>query len=221
MNLKQHILFLLLIVCAVACTQAQEENPWRFQRDQHGIQVYYRDAENSNIKELKVIMQVKSSLSAVVHVLNDIDIYTDWVYECIKSYKVSSISDAEFYYYNLSRFPWPFSNREFVFLTKTYQDSSSLIVHSDSWAKPDLLPLNENYVRVRHGWTKWAMKPLPGGIVEIEYTFNIDPGGAIPAFFVNLALAVGPTKSFKKFRELVEMEKYQKMQVAYITELQE
>ena len=50
----------------------------------------------------------------------------------------------------------------------------------------------------------WTLNENDEGITEVVYVLRSDPGGAIPAWMVNLALEAGPTNTINGLRALVE-----------------
>lgn len=177
---------------------------WQFQKETEGIKVYYRESPDSRIKELKATLIVESSLGAAVRVISDAARFPEWVYKCKVGKVIEGDTEQSFCYYNLSDFPWPLSDREFVFRCTTFQNPETLEVFSMATAVPGLLPENPKYVRVQTAESNFRLRPLEGRQVEVEYFLKADPGGLIPAWMVNWALSIGPVQSLRKFRELVE-----------------
>ena len=50
------------------------------------------------------------------------------------------------------------------------------------------------------------MSVVNGSDLKVSYFLNVDPGGSIPAWLVNLAVAEGPYESFRNLkRQLSEV----------------
>ncbi|MCB0578686.1 MAG: hypothetical protein KDD10_05190 [Phaeodactylibacter sp.] len=202
---KKKIILLLLALLEHTILLCQQ---WQFQKETEGIKVYYRESPDSKIKELKATLIVESSLSAAVKVISDAARFPDWVYKCKAGSVIEGDSEQSFCYYNLSDFPWPLSDREFIFRCTTFQNPETLEVFSLATAAPDLLPETSKHVRVQTAESNFRLRPLEGRQVEVEYFLKADPGGLIPAWMVNWALSIGPVQSLRKFRELVEAPDY-------------
>ena len=65
-------------------------------------------------KNLKIELNINSSLSQIVAVLEDVDFYTQWIYSCNSSQYVKHVKLGEFYYYVEMDLPWPLNNRDIV-----------------------------------------------------------------------------------------------------------
>lgn len=210
------IRILVLLICGLSVQLMAQD--WQFRKSSNDIKVYFRESSDSKIKELKITCQVKSSLAGAVTVISDATKFSEWVYECKEAKVLEGESMKDFVYYNLTDFPWPLSNREFILRCTTYQDAKTLVVYSMASAEPKVLPMDKRYVRVQLVQSNWTLKPMGNGLVQVEYYLKSDPGGNIPVWMVNLALDIGPLKSLKKFKERVESEQYKKMRIDFIKE---
>ena len=210
----------LLAVCLPTILSAQYNEGWELKKNTDGIQVYYREAPDSPIKELRITMKVEASLSTIIAVLYDVEAYPDWVYSCVESKVVKHLSDKEMYYYNLIDFPWPMSDRDLIAYSNLQQDPHTHVVTTHSTSAHQLEPERDGLVRISLVDIKWIIHPHADGTVDIDYYLKSDPGGNIPKWMVNFALDHGPTKTMKAFRERLEMPKYQNRQIAFIKEKQ-
>ncbi len=203
-------------ICCCHLIAAQKE--WKLQKDRNGVRVYYREAADSPIKELKIVTQAKSSLSAALAVLQDVHQLPKWVYRCSQARMLRNVSPTAYEYANITDFPWPLYDREFVMRCTTWQDPHTLTVYSRSSAIPDAIPHDSRYLRVRKTESWWTFRPLHQGIIEVEYYLKSDPGGNIPTFLINAALDSGPLYSLEKFKKLVQQPAYAKAKIDYIRE---
>ncbi len=89
-----------------------------------------------------------------------------------------------------------------------------VVFHSE--AVPDFLPPNDKHVRVPETISHWEITPAANGVLNLEYYLRADPGGAIPAWVVNLALQTGPFKSMKRLREIAQSEDYRDVRLSYL-----
>lgn len=116
--------------------------------------------------------------------------------------------------------PWPVSNRDFVVHIKITQDSNSKVIVRKIQSIPSACPQVEDHVRIIHLKAVWTITPLKNGFVNIEYQFQVEPEGNIPAWLVNLAAAEGPFETINNLRVWVRKEKYQNAVIKYIQELE-
>ena len=77
---------LKLLVFSLLClfyghSAAQDNKGWELKRQSDGLNVYVRDAANSDVKEIKIETTLDASLHAVVAVLKDVPVYEEWIYK--------------------------------------------------------------------------------------------------------------------------------------------
>ncbi|MDQ3046645.1 MAG: START domain-containing protein [Bacteroidota bacterium] len=188
----------------------QTESNWKLKKVSEGITVYVREIEGSPFKELKSSVQIKTSLSSIVSLLNDWQSYPQWVYRCEQSKTLKIISPFEIIHYQSITAPWPVDNRDFVVKVKLEQDPLSKIVTQKSSSIPDYIVPAKDHVRITQFKAEWILSPLKNGMVNIEYRLLVDPGGTIPVWLVNLAMVEGPFETMLNMKTRVMLDKYQK-----------
>ncbi|MGZ3862825.1 MAG: START domain-containing protein [Bacteroidia bacterium] len=212
------IIFIFGLFCATSHAQEKTQEKWHLKKDEQGITVYTRHAENSKLKELKSEFQVKTSLSSIVAILYDFEAYPEWVYRCDKAYVVKKISNYEYVQYQTVKAPWPAEDRDFVVHKKLTQDPVTKVIVQRINGMPEFIPKEPNFVRVSLFKAIWVITPLKNGMVNLEYQLLVDPGGNIPTWMVNLAVVDGPFDTEVKMKELLMREKYQKAKLPFIKE---
>lgn len=216
-NVKRvSILFLIIQLFSAGALIAQ--HPWKLRKEKDGIKVFFRQAEDSNLKELKIHTRMQGSLGAAVAFISDIDNFPNWMDHCREVKYIDKRSVSNYTYYNLADFPWPLSDREFVMRCTSWQDPTSLACYFQSVADPKAIPLNKNYVRVQLTVSQWKIEPDGPGYIKLEYYLKADPGGAIPAWMVNAALDNGPVKAMLALRYAVQHEPYAARKLSYVKE---
>lgn len=193
-----------------------QNNGFEYQGEKQGIKVYFKESTDNPIKELKLTMYFDAKMSTIVAALNDINEIPNWVYKTTESRIVKRISDTEFYYYNLLDFPWPLSDRDMVLHSTFTQDPDTKIAKSISTGKVGFVNEKEDVVRMTEVAIEWIFYPTVDGRIKLEYYLRSDPGGAIPAWVVNLAVDHGPIKSMTGFRDLLKKEKYRRQELSYV-----
>src|SRR3954447_21774352 len=102
--------FWILILLPLFFLSNGEE--WKLKKNENGIEVYTRYAENSPLKEVRVVTVMQSSLAAIVALLLDIKNYPHWIYACSEASTLNVINDHDEHHYQVTRLPWPLSNRD-------------------------------------------------------------------------------------------------------------
>ncbi|HMC84782.1 MAG TPA: START domain-containing protein [Chitinophagaceae bacterium] len=204
--------YLLLFLSSIAIAQTD----WQLKVDKEGIKVYTKQMENSPLKAVKTVCTINTSLTILTALLLDINNTPEWVYATKKISLLKQVSLSDLIYYSEIEIPWPVSNRDFIVLLKVTQDQKTKVVSVIGDNKPDYLPAVKNVVRIKRSYSKWLISPLPNGQVKIEYILEVDPGGAIPAWLINMFATKGPYETFKKLREEVKKPAYIQASLAFI-----
>ncbi len=209
-------LFLFLLPISLSAQPIDEG--WELKREKGGIKVYLKEAEDSDIKELKFETELEASLSSLAAILTDVAGFDDWVYASVKSETITKLSDTEVIYYTEIDFPWPMSNRDLVLHSKFWQDPHTLAIHSQSYSVHEKMPEVDGNVRMKKCDLHWIFTPIGNGRVKLNYFLSSDPGGGIPAWMINLAADQGPLLTMVKFKEEIEKEKYKNAKLAFVQE---
>lgn len=212
-------IFIFLLLFGFKSDSSLTDN-WHLKKFESGISVYTRDAENSNFKELKSVVFLKTSLSSIISLIDDFESYPQWVYRCGASSTLKKNSEKNLIHYQLVTAPWPVDNRDFVVEVKVEQDPKTKIVTQNVTCIPNYIPKTAGCVRITEFKASWTLIPLKNGIVEADYQLMVNPGGAIPAWIVNLAVVDGPFETALNMKTWVMKEKYQKASLSFIKELE-
>jgi ribosome-associated toxin RatA of RatAB toxin-antitoxin module len=194
------------------------EEDWQLRKVEKGITVYTRNTESSKYKELKAVYQMKTSLSSVIALLNDVDSYPKWIYRCGSSKVLKQASDQDLIRYQTVVAPWPVDNRDMIVQVHSWQDEKTGIVYQAVSALPDYAKEIPGHVRIREFRAKWTLTPMEKGIVEVKYELLVNPAGSIPAWVVNMAVVDGPFETSVNMKEWLMKEKYQQSSFAFIKE---
>lgn len=189
---------------------------WTLKKDENGIKVYTRYPPGSNLKQVRVVNTVKSSLSAIVSLLLDTKNYPGWIYACSEAQTLKIINDREQYQYTVTNVPWPVSDRDVAAHFKVEQDSSTRIVSVNSTGIPDYIPDKEGRVRVQHFQSNYKLTPLDSGMVKVEFELYVDPGGSVPAWLINSNIVLAPYNTTVAM--ITQLPKYQSASYSFIKE---
>lgn len=219
MLIKQLLVFLIFgSWMQFSNKKLHESDDWKLKKFEDGIAVYNRHDENSDFKELKSVMQIKTSLNSIVSLLNDWESYPNWVYRCGKSTTLKQINETELIHYQTVKGIWPVESRDFVVKVKITQDPITKVVKQTATCISDFFPKQKDHVRITEFRAAWTLTPLKNGIVNLEYQLYVNPGGYVPAWIVNLAAIDGPFETSYNLKHWVLKEKYQKSKLGFIQE---
>ncbi len=179
------------------------QSNWELKKDKDGIQIYTAKITNSNIRSVKVVSTVKAYLSEFVAFIMDIEKQKDWSASTKETHILKHIGKNEIFYRSEISIPWPISNRDIVVDLKVSQQPLTKIISIECIAIPDSFPEQKNIVRIKHSYSFWVITPQPNGMINLEYTISLDPGGSIPNWLFNIFSTQAPYDSFKKMREKI------------------
>jgi hypothetical protein len=208
-----------------ACKAAE---PWHKINEQDEIEVYRRQSADSNIYEFRGTGAVQASIPKIIALLTDTALMPEWIYACTraetieKNYTYDSFDKQVNEYYKIihveNELPWPIRNRDYVF--KSHLDyfppqkaeRETVVVESINIAT-DAVPPRKNVVRVplMHSQIKLVNHNGPGQKkTVVDFTIQIDPGGVIPTWLVNLVSKRIPHKTIMSLRALARLDEYDK-----------
>ena len=205
-NIKLFVLFFLLNTVVIA-----QEQDWILSKDTKDLKTYYRESDNSDIKELNIETSIDAPALFIFELINDVDLYDDWVYRTTEAKLMKTYNDQSLQYYAVVDFPWPCDDRE-MYIDSEYSisdDKKYIVTTSKAAARKDIED-RKSHVRILELDLSWVLSEDENGTTNITYTLRSDPGGFIPAWMVNLALEAGPTNTMNSLKELVKT--YQKNQ---------
>ena len=231
-RLRRRLIFavtVLVLFFPFGIAQAIDDWQTAIRDTDNDVVVYHRTLPGGNT-EFKGITHVKSSLSACVALLRDVDAMPEWVDRTIMAKVLFRVSDTEVYAYNLSRMDWPLANRDAIVHSVLEQDPDSLAVtikgsgilqyNGETWY--DYKAHEQDYVRMTQVESFWRFVPLADGYVEVTFQGYGDPGGNISSsffkWFLGFVVWQSPYETLKKMREIIGRDRYQSARLGFIKE---
>ena len=198
MGIRSCLSFFLFI--AAVATQAQSDN-CDLKRDRDGIKVYTCKSDNDKFKSLRAEFVLENvTVQELETFLRDVPNYPMWQYNMVKAEILESRGEKEIVYRSEVDAPWPVEDRELLMRFWSEKDEAGntyFNMENTSYS----YPLNEDLVRVPYMKGRWKVITTSNNTLKINYVMHINPGGMVPAWLVNIAMAEGPHHSFKNLRE--------------------
>ena len=188
--------FIFSILIAVTIN-AHAQLSWKLSKEKNGIKVFLARVENSKFKSIRVQAVMEGSIAKLVNILCDVNKMPEWIYKNKTSYILKQITPTNFIYYNETVLPWPASNRDVVIHLIIYPDSLHHITRISAVSEPKFIDEKDGLVRVPYSKASWYVVET-GNKITIDYTFEVNPGGSLPAWLVNMMADKGPYESFEK-----------------------
>ncbi len=179
---------------------ARGQGNWELKKKEDWIEVYTRTPIKGNLKEIRVVCDLDATEAQLIATLKDINDYTKWVYGNKKSSILKTVTPETIIYYTQAHLIWPIKDRDLVIqLNIDQSDPNQLRIIVKSI--PQYIPVNKDFIRVPYSLALWNVTPIGENKLKVDYTFSVDPGGAIPSWLVNATMAIGPYNSFVKLRD--------------------
>jgi len=145
---------------------------------------------------------MQGRLEDLVATIMNVENHYRWAYGTKSATILKRISKTEIIFYKEIASPSPASNRDIVMQLKVRQANNTVRV--EGVALPDFIPRKEGLVRVLVSNETWFITKLDERKIKIQYFLQIDPGGALPAFLVNLFAIKGPYESFENLKGILQ-----------------
>lgn len=211
-----HKAFFMLLFFVLKLSDASAQNDWKLSAEKEGIKVYTSMVPDSKVKAIKVVCDLNATSSQLVALVMDVTTAPDWVYHVKSAKLIKQISPSELYYYSEVSLPWPAANRDFVAHLTVSQDPRSKVVTIDGPAVPGIVPEKKGIVRIDHSIGKWVITPIGADQINVEYSIHVDPGGALPAWLVNIFATDAPVRIFKNLKTQLQKPVYKNTVFAFV-----
>jgi hypothetical protein len=179
--------------------------------DKDSIKVYTCARPDSRYKTVRSSFTVNSSLSELAYALLDIDAYGKWQYKTLSAKILKKVSDREIVYYTEVEAPVLTNNRDFVIRLTIDPDPMTKGMIVEAVSIPEYLPPVDDVIRVPYSRARWTIVPAGNGKLTVDYSIDIDLGGSVPPWIVNMVAPKAPYETFKALRETIESYKGKKV----------
>lgn len=198
--MKRCFIFSIIFFAYVTALAQQQ---WKLTKEENGIKVFMAKSEHSKFKSIRVQCLLDGSISKLISIMTNVSNHVNWIYKTKKAYIVKQVTPLDFLYYTEASLPWPASNRDGVYHLKISPDYKNNILRMNGSSEPNFTPKNKGLVRVPHANVSWYVTQV-GNKLSIDYCLEVDPGGSLPAWLVNMLADKGPFESFQKLAVLLK-----------------
>jgi hypothetical protein len=202
LSIKSNILLGILIL---ACVPGNAQEPaalnWQLVKDKDAVKVYTASPTTGSFKYIKVEALLDGTIEKFVSVFKNVASQPQWVYKTKKAYIIRANTATDLLYYNETSLPWPMSNRDIAIHMKITEDKANRQLFITSEGVQAAIPVNGNIVRVPHYQGDWTVRDAGANKIQVHYFLDIDPGGTMPAWIINLFITKGPYETFISLAE--------------------
>jgi len=180
----------------------------RFNND--WLKIFTCPVPSSDFLSFVAVATIDAPQHAVLSLLYDVDIATEWVWKTKEMRVLQELSEDEGrVVYQLVSAPWPVSDREIITKSQGYLDPATSEIFIKLECLPSFLPKHDKHVRVPELEGAWNIIPLSEKQCRVVFRLHIEPGGEIPSWLANIAVIDTPYHTLVNLREMVKKEKYQ------------
>lgn len=216
-------LFIVLLLSSLFSFSANAgTSAWELEEEEKDInlKVFTREVEGSNLREFKGEMLVKTQMSTIAALLLDGQSAPKWMHQCEKFEVIEQIDPLTAVVYFINGAPWPVSDRDAVVKSVMSQDSESLILKVDISVVADLIPEDDDYVRIPQMKGFWLFEPKEAGQILVTYQVHANPGGSLPDWLANSVVVDTPFNTMSNMAEMLKLEKYTNAKLPLIKNVQ-
>jgi len=212
-------LFIVLLLSSLFSFSANAgTSAWELEEEEKDInlKIFTREVGGSNLREFKGEMLVKAQMSTIAALLLDSQSAPKWMHQCVKFEVIEQVDPLTAIVYFINGAPWPVSDRDAVVKSVMTQDPESLVLKVEIGVVDDLVPEDDDYVRIPRMTGSWTFNPLAGGKVEIIYQAHVEPGGSLPAWLANGVVVETPYHTMSNMLDMIKLTKYQQTDIPLI-----
>ncbi|MBK9328577.1 MAG: hypothetical protein IPM95_04515 [Sphingobacteriales bacterium] len=197
--------FLIVSILFIHESIASAEESWKLEKDKDGIKVWTRKTPNSQLKEYKVSTVINTTPEKLITFFKNVPQYDKWMFKAVpgSSKILKKINDNDFYTYLIISAPLIKSRESISHMIFKEPDSKGNIMINFE-AAPNLIPLNQNYVRIPMMKAYFKIDPLENGKVQLTHQAFSSAGGTLPEFLVNMGAVDAPFYMFTRIKEIIQ-----------------
>ncbi|MBE0621841.1 MAG: hypothetical protein IH605_14710 [Burkholderiales bacterium] len=190
---------------AFAAGDEAAQHAWKRVSDRERICVYSRQSPASSIHEVMAIAAISAAPGRVFEVISDYAHYPAFMPYVTASKVLKKEQGAQWVFQQLA-FPFPLSDRYYTIRLDADTSLAPSNVYRVTWR---LVKSGEPFQQGKGEPTLanigfWDLRPLAGeDATQVTYFIHTDPGGALPAFAVNMANSVAVPLVIEKVRARV------------------
>lgn len=171
-------------------------------KEKDNLKVYSCPSKDAKLNTIKTELILEgATLDRLYEFLWDVENYVNWQYNTIEASILKKTSGTSMIYRTVVEAPWPLSNREMFTEIESDYDRIGKTLKITTRNVEYKFPNNEDLVRVPFSVGVWNATMSGSSTLKIVYTLTIDPGGSVPSWLLNMAIAEGPFVSFTNLKE--------------------
>ena len=158
---------------------------WDLAKEGDGVQVFTQASQFKSFKMFKGITELTSSLEEAITFLTQADKAPLWLHDCTESKVLTTYSPNHYLVYQVTRAPWPVSDRDYVLDIKIEyaDDMQSADIYVE--AQTGHVEPHKKRIRVTELHGHWRLETSSPDTLTLTYQTEANPTGKIPAWLAN------------------------------------
>ncbi len=192
---------LTILFSLLSCAAAYCQNSWTVQKDKGGIRISSRPSKTSPFNDIRVEIDVKGTIDQLSVILLDIPSYTQWAYATKSCVLIKQLAPGKLIYFSEIEVPWPAANRYYFARLELTKDPVAHTLQLLSTSVPDEGAAPKDLVRVPYSSGLWEVTTIADKSIHIDYMLQLNPGGSLPGWMLNLFATKGPLVTFQNIKK--------------------
>jgi hypothetical protein len=204
--MKVFFAFVFLVTGSIFTFTALGQSNCELTNVKDGISISRCKVEGSAYDGVYVEFESEGELEHYLRLATDAPNFVNWHY---KIDKVEMIPDADIegiVYRSEIDTPWPLTTREMIVQVEVEKADTAATVVTKSI--PGYIPLRKAYLRIPYSYSKMEVQKLEGDSLKFSYYVEVDPGGNVPAWIVNMFSSQGPYHTFSRLKSILTKEAF-------------
>jgi len=196
---------LIIVLCSYQTIAVDPPINCDLKKQAEGIKVFTCKTDNERFRTLRAEFVIRNTtIYELQQFLMRVDNYHTWQYNTMHAETLKEINADEFIYVSDIDAPWPVEDRELMMNFKVTHEPAHQRMQIEMHTIESAQPVKEGFIRVPFMHGHWTVIQTKNNALDVAYVLRIDPGGTIPAWLVNLAMAEGPYISFRNLKKQLE-----------------
>jgi len=192
--------FLVLCGFCIGSACHAETEKWQLVKEEAGIKIYKYNSADAEIVKAKGTVRIKSPISAVEKIINDIEYRHKWIPYLERSQLIQRKSEVESVEYSLFSAPWPVSDRDFLYSLERIEDQAMSKVYRMKSVSSQRMPEIKSAIRAELYESVYTITEIEDGNTQVELSFHADLKGWIPNWISNVIQRAVPYKTLFNLR---------------------
>lgn len=197
------LLLLSLALALLLLTAPANAAPkWEHVTTEKGIRVWSLEVPGRGFPTFRGRGVINENIYQVLAVLRDTTRHTQWMASCTDARLIKKINEYEYIVYSRTAAPWPVSDRDAVFMSKTKVDRKKMIVNVRFWAvRSKRKGPVKGVVRMTRLRGHYRFRALDVNKTLVDYKVDANPEGSLPGWIARLATKKLPLVTIQKLRK--------------------